>query len=103
VGLKAGMTASATITTQRKENVLLVPSRAIKRTGGQQVVEVTKDGQTEQRTVRTGITDGQQTEITSGLEEGEQVVIQTSTTTTTTTTGQQRQINIGPGMEIFGR
>lgn len=93
VGLKAGMTAAATITTQRKENVLLVSSRAIKRTGGQQVVEVMVDGQTEQRTVRTGITDGQQTEILSGLEEGEQVVIQASTTTTTT----QRQSSTGAG------
>ena len=103
VGLKAGMTASAAITVQRQENVLLVPSRAIKRTGGQQVVEVIKDGQTEQRTVRIGISDGQQTEITSGLEEGEAVVVQTSTTTTTTTTtGQQRQTGVGPGLgEMF--
>ena len=103
VGLKAGMTASAAITVQRQENVLLVPSRAIRRTGGQQVVEVIKDGQTEQRTVRIGISDGQQTEIVAGLEEGEQVVVQTSTTTTTTTTtGQQRQTGVGPGLgEMF--
>ncbi len=103
VGLKAGMTASAAITVQRKENVLLVPTRAVRRTGGRQVVEVMVDGQTELRVVAVGMSDGQQTEITSGLEEGEAVVVQmTTSTTTTTTTGPQRQIGIGPGMgEIF--
>jgi len=56
---------------------VLVPSQAIQRSGTNQVVEVvTTEGETEERVVQTGATNGMQTEIISGLREGEQVTIQ---------------------------
>jgi len=77
--LKAGMTVSANIVTESKDNVLMVPSRAVRAVGRNRVVEVMVNGKTEQRTVQVGMTNDTYTEITSGLQEGEQVVIPSTT------------------------
>lgn len=77
---KDGMTALATITVLRKENILLVPNRALRAVGGQRVVTVQAGNQTEQRQVRTGLSNDQFTEILEGLTQGEAVVIETGTT-----------------------
>ncbi|MFC1987146.1 efflux RND transporter periplasmic adaptor subunit [Chloroflexota bacterium] len=75
IGIRAGMSASADIVLSERSNVLLVPDRAIKQDNqGNTTVEVIVDGQSEERTVITGISDGFQTEIVDGLEEGEVVV-----------------------------
>jgi multidrug efflux pump subunit AcrA (membrane-fusion protein) len=56
---------------------LLVPSRAITEDSeGNQVVKVVVNEQTEERQVVTGINDGFDTEIVSGLNEGEVVVVE---------------------------
>ena len=71
-GLRTGMSASTNIIITERSNVLLVPERAIKEASqGNPVVEVIVNEQTEQRAVVIGISDGFQTEILSGLEEGE--------------------------------
>jgi multidrug efflux pump subunit AcrA (membrane-fusion protein) len=74
-----GATVSASIATEAKDDVLQVPTRAISTRNGSPVVTVatTKQvgGPTEVRTVTTGITAGGETEITSGLTKGEDVVI----------------------------
>jgi hypothetical protein len=55
------------------------------------------DGTIEERAVTTGISNWQYTEITEGLNEGEQVVVQqTSSSATTSQQGQQ-----GPGTQFF--
>lgn len=73
--LKVGMSATAdTISTERSD-VLLVPDRAISYREGGPVVYVMVDEQIEERPVVIGISDGFQTEIKEGLEEGEVVVI----------------------------
>ena len=73
--LKVGMSATAdTISTERSD-VLLVPDRAISYSEGGPVVYVMVDEQIEERPVVIGISDGFQTEIKEGLEEGEVVVI----------------------------
>jgi len=77
--LKVGMSATAdTISTERSD-VLLVPDRAISYSEGGPIVYVMVDEQIEERPVVIGITDGFQTEIKEGLEEGEVVVIQGKT------------------------
>ena len=82
-GVKEGMTASAQVVYQQKDNVLLVPNRAIKTQGGKRTVQVVlPDGTTETRTVQTGMSGEQSTEVASGLEEGEKVLIPTTTTST---------------------
>ena len=74
--LRVGMSATADIIVQQRENVLLVPERAIGHDSqGNPMVWVKTDGQIEERAVVTGISDGLQTEILSGLSEGEIVVV----------------------------
>ena len=77
LGLRAGMSTEADIVINERNNVLLVPDRAIKQDSqGNSMVEVMVDEQIQQRSVVTGISDGFQTEIVSGLDEGETVVVE---------------------------
>ncbi len=83
-GLKIGMSATADIIIRQRSNVLLVPNRAITQDSqSNSVVKVMVGEQTEERPVVIGISDGLQTEIVSGLNEGETVVIETRAKTTT--------------------
>ena len=68
------MSVTVSIVVTQRNNVLLVPNQAISIQGSQTVVKVVKDGVTELRTIRTGISDWQNTEVTDGLTEGEQIV-----------------------------
>jgi HlyD family secretion protein len=79
-GIKAGMSASADIIISRKSNILLVPSRAIDEDAeGKSWVKVMASGRIETREVVTGLSDEFQTEIVSGLSEGDTVVIEVRT------------------------
>ncbi len=70
-----GMNARGQIITESKANVLVVPPRAIRRSGNNQVVSVRRDGAVEEQVVTTGATDTQQVEILTGLNEGDVVVV----------------------------
>jgi hypothetical protein len=74
-----GATVTGSITTQAKNNVIEVPTRAISTQNGVSVVTISTNGKvggpTTTRTVTTGLTAGGETEITSGLKVGEHVVI----------------------------
>jgi len=69
------MTVTANIVIDRKDNVLLVPSGAIQTQDGQSFVKVLQDGEVQLVGVETGLISDNQTEIISGLEEGEMIVI----------------------------
>ncbi|GEM_PF-6783104 len=73
--LRDGMTALVTINTEKREGVLIVPNRAITSQVRNRIVKVKVGDQVEERMVRTGLTDGSRTEILSGVEEGETVII----------------------------
>lgn len=78
VPLKIGMTADANIVVAQKDNVLLVPNRAIRASNSKRLVTVERPGgKTEDREVKLGLSNDQDTEVTSGLSEGERVVIST--------------------------
>ncbi len=78
-GIKAGMSADADIIIDERSNVLLVPSRVIKHDSqGNPVVEVMVNKEIEEKPVVIGISDGYQTEIIDGLDEGEVVLRKTS-------------------------
>jgi HlyD family secretion protein len=81
VPLRAGMTANITIVTQRRENVLLVPSRTISvdRDTGQLYVERLAEGEVERVEIEIGIQDASYAEVVRGLEEGDQLVVGGST------------------------
>lgn len=74
--LRPGMGATASIATVEKNNVLRVPSRAIKSAGTQKIVVVQDGGATRNIVVQTGVSDGDNTEIISGVTEGMVIVIE---------------------------
>jgi len=76
--LKDGMSATAEIIIERRDNVLLIPNRAIQGTSENPKVLVLVGGQEEEREITLGLSDGINTEVLSGLEEGEEVVLPTS-------------------------
>ncbi len=79
-GLRDGMSATADIIVAERNDVLLVPERAINRDNPDKpTVEVMINGQIKERTVVTGVSDGIQTEILEGLKKGEVVVEKRST------------------------
>jgi len=83
--LKDGFSVTVNIIVQEKDNVLRVPSKAITTRSRQTFVQVLKDNVVQERSIKTGISNGQYTEVTDGLSEGEKVVIKQATSTTTST------------------
>jgi multidrug efflux pump subunit AcrA (membrane-fusion protein) len=75
--VRAGMTANADLQTAERTSVLLVPNRAISadRESGTYYVNRIKGGQIEQVEVSIGLRDSQYTEITAGLQEGDELSI----------------------------
>ena len=95
--LKGGMSATVTIQTQKENNVLLLPLRAVTTRGQTHTVEVLpagKGAKPEVKPVQIGAQNDTQVVITSGLNPGEQVIIPT-------TSVAQPRINVGGGG--FGR
>lgn len=96
---RSGMTASIICVAQKKDDALLLPVEAIQYTGTQRTVQVAlagKQGESEQRLVKTGITDGKNIEILEGIDENNLIVV----------TGKKlvdkRAVNMrGPG-SLFG-
>jgi len=76
--LRDGMSATAEVIIERHDDVLSIPNRYIRGTTENPMVVVFVDGQQEEREITLGLTDGINTEILSGLEEGEKVVLPTS-------------------------
>ncbi len=103
--VKLGMSVSAAIITEAKQDVLLVPSAAVKSEGDLYYVEVVSSTEDLTQTpikqsVEIGLSNDTTTEIINGLKEGDKVVTQTITATTKTTT-QTTSGNTG-GMRIPG-
>jgi HlyD family secretion protein len=74
--LRGGMSATADIVIDERSNVLLVPNQAITLDSeGNPVVMVMVNEQVAERRIVAGISNGSQTEILSGLSEGEVVVV----------------------------
>lgn len=80
--IRSGMTANVTIVVEQRDNILLVPNRAVKTTGKQKIVTVLKDGKPTPVTVTLGMSNDTESEVTSGLNEGDAVVVPQTTTTT---------------------
>lgn len=74
--MRIGMNASATITIENKENILLIPMNALQERGNKVFVYTSEDeegalsGETE---IETGLSDGTNVEVVSGLGEGDTV------------------------------
>lgn len=73
--IRPGMTANVAVQVDRRVSVLLLPTRAVRTQGSQKIVTVERDGQSVQVPVGTGLSNDNQVEITSGLKEGDIVVM----------------------------
>jgi len=74
-GARSGMTAQAAIEVERLENVLQVPVQAVLERGKRFYCVVESDGEIVAKEVKVGSANEQSVIISSGLEEGEQVVL----------------------------
>lgn len=75
LALLPGMTVDVRIITIARDNILLLPSSAIRRAGERQYVTVRRDGAEVEVEIRTGARSGGDVEIAGGLSEGEVVVL----------------------------
>ena len=74
-GLRPGMSAEVKIALPRVEHVLTVPSEAVRLEDGHDFCFVVNEDGMERREVKLGHVTSELSEVTEGLEEGEQVVI----------------------------
>ncbi len=95
--IEPGMTANLSVVVDQRNNALIVPARAVRTQGNQKMVTVLYKGQTIQVPVTTGLTNDQSIQITSGLNQGDVVVLNQTQTQTSSGRGFG-----GPGF-IFGR
>ena len=107
--VKPGMSVSTNIIAETKQDVLTVPNSAVKIKNGRNYVLVFDQKQDltssairqgfvsaiapTQKIIKIGIADTMNTEIISGLSEGDQVVVRTISGTKTTTTGTTSSAN----------
>lgn len=69
-----GMNARGQIITESRPNVLVVPPRAIRNNGQEQVVDVRRDGVLQEVVITTGLSDQNNVEVLTGLQEGDIIV-----------------------------
>jgi multidrug efflux pump subunit AcrA (membrane-fusion protein) len=77
-----GMTANLNVVVDQRNDVLMVPARAVHTQGNQKFVTVLYKGQSIQEPVTTGLTNDQSIEITNGLQVGDTVVLNQTQTQT---------------------
>lgn len=93
--VKPGMTANLQIAVDQRQNVLMIPNRAVRTMGNQKIATVLYKSQTIQVPIGIGLINDQYSEVTEGLQEGDQVVLNQ-----TQTTGGAR--GLGGGMMFIG-
>ena len=74
-GLRPEMTAEAEIDVERRSNVLSVPVEAVAFEGGKDYCYVSTEGVLHRRQVTLGESNSELLEVTSGLEEGDEVAL----------------------------
>jgi multidrug efflux pump subunit AcrA (membrane-fusion protein) len=92
-GIYPNMAVDASIITAVKDNVVLVPNAAVQ----ESTIRIMKNGKMSSVDVTVGSSNDTQTEITSGVNEGDTVV------TGTTTTGKSTTATTSPFSAIGGR
>ncbi len=99
-----GMTSEANITVAERDNVLMVPNRAVRTQGNRKMLTILFEGNEIPLVLQTGLTNDQNTEIVSAADlEGQAVTLQDGDTVvlnpTTTTGGNVRGV---PGGNPLG-
>ncbi len=73
--LRIGMTTQNVIYVERAENVLTVPVTAVKTNANGKYVEVLTKNGVVQKSIETGVSDGLNMEVKTGVEEGDEIII----------------------------
>lgn len=95
--IKPEMSVSASIITDTKQGVIIVPNSAVKNKNGNSYVQVLANGTPQNKTVKVGASNNTQTEIAGDINAGDKVVTQTvnSSASTSSTSGSSVRI---PGL-----
>jgi RND family efflux transporter MFP subunit len=70
-----GMSANGQIITDSRPDVIAIPPRAIRRRGADQVVDVRRNGTVEEQVISTGLSDTDNVEVLTGLNQGDVLVV----------------------------
>lgn len=101
--LLPNMAVTAKIITNVKDDVLLVPSTAVQNTGTQPTIRLMVNRQSESVNVEVGDSNDTQTEITSGIKSGDNVITgQTNPTGSTSTQGATSPFSLGGNRGLGG-
>jgi multidrug efflux pump subunit AcrA (membrane-fusion protein) len=76
-GVYAGSSADVSIIVKQLQNVLTVPTAAIKNSNGKTTVTIVKNGKQHATNVTLGVVYGFQTQVTKGISAGDQVLVTT--------------------------
>lgn len=101
-GIYPNMGVDAKIITAIKDTVVMVPNAAVKTANGQPSVSVMKKGKVSSVEVTIGTSNDTDTEIISGIHEGDMVVVATTTTGAPTTSSTRSPFS-AIGGRGFGR
>jgi len=76
--MRSGMTANVVFHGPTKKNILIIPNEFIKYDNGKPfaLLQTSEGGKSERRDVKLGLSDGKISEVISGLNEGETVLLQ---------------------------
>jgi macrolide-specific efflux system membrane fusion protein len=94
-GVRIGQTITVKVTVASVENVLRVPTNAVRSAGGRYTVQVVSGGRTQTVVVQVGVVGDGYDEITSGLTARQEVAL--TTTTTNASSGTNRFGGAGLG------
>ncbi|HMK62405.1 MAG TPA: biotin/lipoyl-binding protein [Acidimicrobiales bacterium] len=101
-GLYTGMTADLTIVVKELSDVLTVPTAALRYENGGTYVELVQNGKDVLQPVTVGTSSGGESQITSGLAAGDQVVETFVRSTSTGASGTGSGFRFGGGLGGFG-
>lgn len=98
--IKSGMSVSADIIVESKTDVLLAPINAVKTMGARSYVEVLVAGQAQKKIISTGSSNDTMVEVVDGLEEGVEIITQTTNSAQTQSSGKNGRPAMGGMMMI---
>ncbi len=101
--VKPGMTGTANVVIASKQGVLIVPNLAIRSTGGKRYLQVLKNGEAVDTDVTFGIANDTVTEVTTGVAEGDLVVLPAARPTSSNNPRGGGGFGGGGGPVIVGR
>lgn len=101
--IRPGMSVTASLIESVTNGALTVPVSAIKTSEDTNVVQILENGNPVEKTVTLGVTDGIETEVKSGLSEGDKVVTQTIAASSSNSSSSSSSSVRVPGLGGFGR